>query len=75
MPRIGVQALCVGKEWQRAKTGRVTESNARLYQNILRVETRSQHGQIGKTDAERPAAAENRVKESRSEVLNKKNML
>ena len=52
----------LGGKRQRAKAGRITESNARPHQNILRVEAKSQRGQIGKTEAEWPADAVNRGK-------------
>ena len=59
MRRTGVKALHAGRKRQSATAGRDTESNARTYQNILRVETESQRGQSGKTEVERPADAEN----------------
>ena len=62
MRRTGVKALHAGRKRQSATAGRDTESNARTYQNILRVETESQRGQSGKTKAARPAGTENRSK-------------
>lgn len=59
--RKGQRTECL-KEWQRAKSGMDTETNARPSQSTQRVVQKFQRGRNGKTVAARPNDTENRSK-------------